>query len=90
MKCNQTMGWVGASLVDMVGGQGHAEIITSRAFTSAIGANCYLPECKAYGHSSSDCGLFWYDEDDQQFKKCEPTTVVMLADLEKELKQVAA
>ncbi|WP_407412471.1 hypothetical protein [Acinetobacter sp.] len=89
MKCNKTMDWVGASLVEMVGGQGNAEIVISRAFTSSIGANCYLPECKAYGHSS-ECGLFWYDEDDRQFKKCNPTAVVMLADLEKELKQVAA
>ena len=77
------------SLIQRVGGQGNAEIITSKAFTSSIGANCYLPEHKAYGHSS-ECGLFWYDEDDRQFKKCDPTTVVMLADLEKELKQVAA
>lgn len=83
------MDWVGASLVDMVGGQGNAEIITSKVFTSAVDANCYLPECKAYGHSS-ESGLFWYDEDDRQFKKCNPTVVVMLADLEKELKQVAA
>lgn len=88
-RCNQTMDWVGTSLVDMVGGQGNAEIITSKVFTSAVDANCYLPECKAYGHSF-ESGLFWYDEDDRQFKKCNPTTVVMLADLEKELKQVAA
>lgn len=76
------------SLIQRVGSQGLAELVLSKVCTTAKDANCYLPDFKAYGHVM-DGNLYWYDEDDRQFKKCDPTTVVMLVDLEKELKQVA-
>lgn len=98
MKCNKTMDWVGTSLVDMVGGQGMAEIIVSLQMTRAILPNCYLVNEKAYGHVCTfSQAVFIFDEADNQFLPYAPIEaahgVVMLKDLANELKsnvQVAA
>lgn len=85
------MDWVGASLVDVVGGQGNAEIIVSLQMTRAILPNCYLTNEKAYGHvcTFSDA-VFIFDEEDNQFLPYAPLEaahgVVMLKDLANELK----
>ena len=94
MKCNKTMDWVGTSLVDMVGGQGNAEIILSMQDTKAILPNCYLVNEKAYGHVWPCGAVFIFNEVGEQFAPYAPYEVVaglvMLSELQAEMMGVAA